>query len=198
MLHWMANVVGAGGFWGVAALMAVENVVLPMPSELIMPLAGYDVARGVTSFWAAVFAGAAGSAIGALPMYAMARLLGRERVRGWIVRHGRWLLLSRRDLDRATSRFDERGSLAVFASQLFPGVRGLIALPAGFSRMNVGLFVATNFAGTLIWCVVLAYAGLELGPSFAKVDGILGPIGWAILGVLTIGIVVAIVWRRSR
>jgi membrane protein DedA with SNARE-associated domain len=196
MLEWIGDLIAAGGVWGVCALMAIENIVLPVPSELIMPMAGYAVSRGSLTMWAVILFGSLGGTLGALPLYYGARFLGRDRGRKWIERHGRWLFITKRQLDRAGKRFDDHGPLAVVVSQLLPGVRGLIAIPAGFSRMNVLLFLATNYAGTLVWCVVLAYLGKLLGSSFPKIDGFLGPTGWVLLAATGIGIVWWMVWRK--
>jgi membrane protein DedA with SNARE-associated domain len=197
MLHWMAHVIDVGGSWGVAALMAIENVVLPLPSEIIMPLAGYVSDRGRMTLWGAIVFGAAGSALGALGLYYPARILGEKKVTAWLDRHGRWLL-RRGDLARAQRQFSKRGAVAVFFSQLVPGLRGLISLPAGFAHMNVVAFVLWNFAGTLVWCVVLAFAGKMLGAQFMKVDNLLGRTGWIILGVLLAGTMAWLVRRRQR
>src|SRR2546423_15400364 len=107
MLHWMAHMIEAAGTWGVAALMAIENVVLPIPSELIMPLAGYAADQGRMSLWGAIVFGAAGSALAALVLYYPARLLGEKRVTSWIDRHGRWLV-QQSALTRAQTHFKAR------------------------------------------------------------------------------------------
>ena len=191
--------IARGGYWGVAALMAIENVILPIPSELIMPLAGYNVATGHLTLVGVIIAGTIGSVLGSLPLYLPARLLGKERVSQWVERHGRWLLLRKGDLAKAHRRFDRgSGFVAVIIAQLIPGVRGLISLPAGFARMNIAAFLLANLAGTLIWCTVLAVAGKLLGSSFMKVDKLLGPTGWIVLAVLGIGGIVWMARRRAR
>jgi membrane protein DedA with SNARE-associated domain len=196
VLEWIGDLIAGGGVWGVFALMAIENVVLPVPSELIMPMAGYVASRGPLTMWGVIVFGSLGGTLGALPVYYAARFLGRDRGREWIERHGHWLLITRRQIDSASERFDKRGPLAVVLSQLLPAVRGLIAIPAGFSRMNVFLFLATDFAGTVVWCVVLAYLGKILGRSFPKIDALLGPTGWALLIAVAIAIVAWMIWRR--
>jgi membrane protein DedA with SNARE-associated domain len=199
MLEWIARLVAIGGYWGVAALMAIENVVLPLPSELIMPLAGYDASKGHLSLWGVIVAGTIGSVLGSLPLYLPARMLGREKVSAFVERHGKWLLLRKADLDKAHARFEDRGGfLAVFVAQLIPGLRGLISLPAGFMRMNVAVFLLANLAGTAIWCTMLAYAGKLLGPEFMKVDKLLGPTGWIVLGVVLVGGGYWMARRRSK
>jgi len=197
MLEWIGDLIAGGGVWGVFALMAIENIVLPVPSELIMPMAGYAVSRGSLTMWGVILFGSLGGTLGALPLYYGARFLGRDRGRQWIERHGRWLFITKRQIDRAGKRFDDHGPFAVVVSQLLPGVRGLISIPAGFSRMNLLLFLATNYAGTLVWCAVLAYLGKLLGSSFPKIDSFLGPTGWVLLAATGVGIVWWMVWRNQ-
>lgn len=196
MLRWIFDVVGGMSYWGVALLMAIENIVLPMPSELIMPLAGFLSARGRMSLLGVIVAGAIGSAVGALPLYAVARRYGKKSVTHWVDRHGKWLFLRGRDLVRASERFERHGGAAVFFSQLLPGLRGLIALPAGFARMQVIFFELTNFLGTLIWCGVLAWLGHLLGANFERVHEVLGPATWALFGALFVGALTWLIHRR--
>ena len=117
-----------------------------------------------------------GAPSGALPVYAVARGAGEERITAWLVKHGKWLLLRQSEVKRASNRFARHGSVAVFFSQLFPGVRGLIALPAGFAGMNAAIFALFNFAGSLLWCAVLAYAGHQLRAHYGVVHRYLGPL----------------------
>jgi membrane protein DedA with SNARE-associated domain len=198
MLRWIVHWVEALGYVGVGLLMAIENVVLPMPSEVIMPLAGFASQRGHMSLWGAILAGTVGSVLGALPLYYAARLIGEKRLTAWIEKHGKWLLLRRRELHKAHDRFERRGAWAVFLSQLLPGVRALISLPAGFARMNVALFALTNFAGTLVWCTALAAAGYALGANYRKVHQYVGPVSWTLLGAAVVGTGVWLVRRRKR
>ena len=184
MLGTIVRLVVALGYWGIGVLMAVENIVLPIPSELIMPFGGFECAVGRLTLAGTILTGTIGSVIGALPVYAMGRVLGKERVTSWVDRHGKWLLLRGRDLTRAGARFERHGGRAVFFAQLLPGVRGLISLPAGFARMNIVLFVATNFAGTLIWCTALALLGFLLGVQYPLVHAYVGPAIWVALGGL--------------
>jgi len=198
MVQWIAHWVGALGTVGVALLMAIENVVLPMPSELIMPLAGFEAAHGDMTLVGVIVAGTIGSVLGALPVYWAARAFGEERIAHWIERHGRWLVLTTADLRRADRRFKARGGWAVVIAQLIPGVRGLIALPAGFAEMNVTLFVLANLAGTVVWCAVLAVLGQELGAHYQRVHDVLGPVGWAVGVLLVAGAAVWVIRRRRR
>ena len=198
MLRWIIHLVGSLSYWGVALLMAIENVFLPLPSELIMPLAGFEASRGRMTLWGVVIAGSLGSALGALPLYWLAHTLGEEWVTHWITRHGKWILLRSSDLRKAQNRFKRHGASAVFFSQLLPGIRGLISLPAGFAGMNVALFLLVNFAGTLLWCGVLAPLGYLLGRNYGSVHKYLGPIGWLLVAGV-IGLAIGwVVRRRTR
>jgi membrane protein DedA with SNARE-associated domain len=197
MLHWIAHAVLSLSYYGVALLMAVENVILPLPSELIMPFAGANTGPGKMTLWGVIVAGSIGGALGALPLYYLAWIFGAERVTHWVERHGRWFLLRRGDLQKARDRFDRKGISAVFLSQLLPGIRGLISLPAGFARMNVFLYLAVNFAGTLVWCAVLAILGRVLGDHYEEIHKFLGPTGWIVLGIVVVGGVAWLFVRKS-
>jgi membrane protein DedA with SNARE-associated domain len=197
MLHWIASTVGSFTYIGVGLLMAIENIVLPLPSELIMPLAGAKTIHGPMTLWGVILAGTIGSVAGAFPVFAAAWVFGPERMTAWADRHGKWLLLKRGDLQRARDKFEARGASAVFLSQLVPGFRGLIAIPAGFAHMNILLFTVANFAGTLIWCSLLAVLGHELGRHFGRIYALLGPVSWLVLGALVLGVPM-LLWMRKR
>jgi membrane protein DedA with SNARE-associated domain len=198
MLHWIATTVGSLSYFGVALLMAIENIILPLPSELIMPLAGARTNHGSLTLWGVILAGTIGSVIGSYPIFAAAWIYGPERVTEWADRHGKWLLLRRGELQKAHHRFEKRGASAVFISQLLPGVRSLIAIPAGFAHMNVLLFTAANFAGTFVWCSVLAILGRELGTHFGRINKYLGPVGWIALGLVLVGVPTWLYLRKRR
>ncbi|MDQ6738542.1 MAG: DedA family protein [Gemmatimonadota bacterium] len=199
MLQWIASLVGAFGYSGVGLLMAMQNIVLPMPSELIMPLAGFETGAGHMTLLGVIIAGTIGSVLGALPVYAFARSVGEKRISSWLDAHGHWILVTGTELRRADARFKRHGVLAVAVSQLLPGARGLISLPAGIAKMNVALFILANIAGTIIWCTVLAIAGHMLGVHFTQVDNLLGPIGWIIIGAIVLLLIaVPVLMRRRR
>jgi len=197
MLSLIVKMVAALGYLGVALLMAIENVVLPLPSELIMPLAGFLAGRGYMSLVGVIIAGTIGSVAGALPVYWLAQKVGEERIAAWVEAHGRWMRIRARDILRANARFASNGGRAVFLSQLIPGLRVLISIPAGIARMNVAWFIVTNLAGTLIWCTLLALAGEELGIHFVAVVHLLRPIVWAVAGIC-LALSAAWVWRRRH
>ena len=198
MLHWIRHLVTSLSYLGVALLMAIENVILPIPSEVIMPFAGFKTARGPMTLFGVIIAGTIGSVLGGFPLYYAGYALGEDRLRRLIERYGKWVLLRAKDLDRAATRFAGNSFLEVTLGQLLPGVRGLISIPAGVARMNVGLFVLANFIGTLVWCTVLAVAGRLLGRNFNQIHKFLGPTGWAVLGILVVALAIWLVRRRIQ
>jgi LPXTG-motif cell wall-anchored protein len=198
VLNWIFHLVTSLNYWGVGILMAVENVVLPIPSELIMPLAGFETLGGRLSLSGVIAAGTIGSVLGALPLYYAGYALGEDRLEKWVERYGKWGLLRGRDIERATERFAGKSFLEVAIGQLLPGVRGVISIPAGVARMNVGLFLLANLLGTVVWCTVLAVAGRLLGASFPKIHTLLGPIGWAILGLSILALAFWLVRRKRK
>src|SRR5687767_9311342 len=135
MFDWIATVIQRLGYVGVAALTFLENLFPPIPSELVIPLAGFVAARGELQIAIVILAASAGSLAGAIVWYAIGRQVGERRLRAWVDRHGRWLTLSANDVDRAQGWFRRHGKAAVFLGRLVPGVRTFVSLPAGFSAM---------------------------------------------------------------
>jgi membrane protein DedA with SNARE-associated domain len=160
--RFIVAVISAGGYAGIVGLMAIESACIPLPSEIIMPFSGYLVAQGRFHLWAVAVAGAVGCNVGSLVAYEVGAWGGRPLVE----RYGRWVLVSRHDLQLADRFFARYGEAAVFIARLLPVVRTFIALPAGVARMNRWRFHLYTFLGSLIWCWVLAYAGLKLGPRY--------------------------------
>ncbi len=197
MLSLIAHFVASLGYLGVALLMAIENIVIPLPSELIMPLAGFLAGRGYMSLPGVIIAGSVGSVAGAIPVYWIARKVGEERVTEWIVSDARWLRIRARDIEAANARFKRHGRRSVFLSQLIPGLRVLISIPAGVAGMDLRWFIVTNLAGTFIWCGALAIAGEELGVHFSAVAHLMRPILW-ISTALAVAVLSVWAWRRSR
>lgn len=198
MADWIMSVISSAGYVGIALLMCLENVFPPIPSELIMPLAGYMSAQDKLSFAGIVIAGMAGSVSGALPLYYLGSKLGEERVKAFADHYGRWLTVSRQDLDRAKRWFDRHGGAAVFLCRLVPGVRSLISIPAGITRMSLAVFLAYTAVGTALWAALLAYLGFYLGNNFSKVSQYLDPVSWAILGLIVVIYVVRVARHKGQ
>ena len=152
------------GYSGVVLLMAIESACIPLPSEIIMPFSGYLVSRGEFNLWLVGLAGAIGCVLGSLVAYWVGMYGGRPLAE----KYGRYLLVSRHDLDLADRWFERYGDVIVFASRLLPAIRTFIAFPAGVARMNLKKFVIYTFAGSLPWCIGLAYVGQRLGEKWDK------------------------------
>jgi membrane protein DedA with SNARE-associated domain len=194
MLDWIIRTMESLGYAGVALLMLLENVFPPIPSEVIMPLAGFIVARGEWSLWGAIAAGTLGSLAGQLPWYLIGRRAGEERLKKWADRHGRWLTVCGQDIEKAHDWFDRHGKRAVLIGRLIPGVRTFISLPAGFDRMGWLPFLGATLAGTVIWTTALVVAGRLLGARYEQVSKVLEPVSWVVLG----GVLALYLWRVVR
>ena len=189
------------GALGVALLMFLENVFPPIPSELIMPLAGYNAARGVQTLWIVILAGSIGSLAGAWLWYAAARRLGPDRMRRLAARHGRWLTMTPEDIDRANDWFHRHGRAAVWIGRLFPTVRTLISVPAGVACMPALEFAVWTSLGTAIWTSALAGLGYVLQAQYTLVEAWLNPLATAIvigLGLIYVYRVVTFDRHRAR
>ena len=197
LVPWITGVISHIGYAGVALLMAIESACIPLPSEVIMPFAGYLVyTHRFRLLWVAT-AGAIGCNIGS----AIAYWVGAYGGRPLIERYGRFVLISRRDLDRAFTFFGRYGGITVFVGRLLPVVRTFIALPAGIARMPQWRFHLYTFLGSWPWCLALAYAGERLGNEWntdPRLKEILHRADAAILVVLFLGIVwfVRTHWRN--
>ena len=154
--------ISALGYSGVVLLMAIESACIPLPSEIIMPFSGYLVSTGELNLWGVAVAGAVGCVLGSLVAYWVGMYGGRP----FIEKYGRYILLSRHDLDIADRWFAKYGEVIVFVSRLLPAIRTFIAFPAGVARMNLSRFVIYTFAGSLPWCLALAYVGQKLGEQW--------------------------------
>lgn len=195
--QWIVNTMTSMGYWGIGLLMFLENLFPPIPSELIMPLAGFTVAKGQMEFVPAVFAGVVGTVLGALPWYYAGKFIGEPRLRHLADRYGKWLTLSGRDIDKANEWFTRHGAGAVFLCRLVPGVRTLISLPAGLNAMPLVPFLLFSTLGTTIWVGFLTFLGLKLGENYALVDQWLAPVSKivAIAIVVTFGLWL---WKRRK
>jgi membrane protein DedA with SNARE-associated domain len=193
---WIVGVISAGGYAGVVGLMAIESACIPLPSEIIMPFAGYLAGTGRFSLVLAATAGALGCNLGSTLAYAVGARGGRKLVERW----GRYVLLDRAELDRADRFFHRFGGPAVFIARLLPFVRTFIALPAGIARMPQLPFQIYTFVGSWLWCYALAYVGFFLGARWATdptLRNVLHRADLAIVGLVVLGIV-WFVWRHFR
>jgi membrane protein DedA with SNARE-associated domain len=186
MTNWIAGFIRDYGYGALAGLMFLENVFPPLPSELIMPFAGYVAARGELHPIGVVVAGSAGSLLGALAWYAVGYWFGIDRLKRFAQRHGRWLTLSADEVDQAQRWFHRFGGVAVGVGRLIPAVRSVISVPAGVARMGLGRFLLWSTVGTTAWSGLLTALGYQLGERFADVERWLQPVSWTIV-VIALG-----------
>lgn len=191
---WVTDVVNTLGYLGVAFLVAVENVFPPIPSEAVLPLAGFVAGRGDANLIGMIVAATAGSVVGAWILYGVAAAIGPVRLRGFIVRFGRWFSVREHHLDRAEAWFDRRANAAVLIGRCVPLIRSVVSVPAGFRRMPLGRFTVLTAIGSLMWNAALICAGAILGERWERVGDFVGLFQGAV--ILAIGGVVALVaWR---
>ena len=198
MFDWITGFLQQSGYLGVLLLMFAENVFPPIPSELVMPLAGFTAARGELNILLAVAAGTVGSLLGALPWYYAGRWLGAERLKGWADRYGRWLTVSPDEVDGAVGWFERHGGKAVLLGRLVPTVRTLISVPAGVTGMGLGPFLAYSAVGTAAWTGLLAGAGYLLEGQYEKVADYLNPVSNVVLGLIALAYLYRVATFRRR
>jgi membrane protein DedA with SNARE-associated domain len=193
---WVRNTVSSGGYPALAGLILAENLFPPIPSELILPLAGFYVGQGEMAFVLAVLAATIGSLAGALLLYAIARFGGRKVV----LRFGKVLRVKESDLDRADDWFDKHGGWVVLVGRLVPGARSLVSIPAGLSEMPLMRFALLTTLGSTVWNCALIGAGWALGEHYDKVGGIVGPVGTAVVGVCALAVLALVIrtYRKRR
>jgi len=186
MFEWIAEWINAAGYTGIVVLMFLENVFPPIPSELIMPMAGFLVSQGEMNLAGVIAAGTLGTILGALPFYYAGKFLGLERLKQWADRYGRWFTVSPADIDESHRWFEKYGIWTVLLCRLIPGVRSLISIPAGINNMHMGQFLLYSTIGSAVWSTVLAIAGYMLGVNYSKVEVYVGPASKVILGAIVL------------
>jgi membrane protein DedA with SNARE-associated domain len=194
MADWITSFISEGGYLAIAALMALENIFPPVPSELIMPFAGAVAARGDLDFALVVVAGSIGSLLGTLPWYWAGARLGADRLKRWADRHGRWLTITGDEIERADRWFDRHGSWAVALGRLVPALRTVISAPAGIMAMPFGRFLLWSALGTTVWTSLLAGIGMMLGDRYDEIAHWLDPVTTVVLA----GAVIGWLWRVIR
>lgn len=177
----------AMGYVGIALLMLIENLFPPIPSEVVMPFAGFQVSQGSMTFIGIMLAGTIGALAGAVIIYYIGYAISEERLREWIRNHGKWLLMDEDDLDSALESFEEHGRIMVLAGRVIPAVRSIISLPAGIERMDLGVFLLYTTIGTIVWNAILGGAGVYLGANWEQVKTWVdryGMVVYVVLGIL--------------
>lgn len=199
LFAFISALIAATGYFGIVLLMAIESACIPLPSELIMPFAGYLVYKGTFNLFLVATAGAIGCNLGSIAAYEIGYHGGRPLVE----RYGRYILLNQRDLDLADRFFHRRGDIAIFIGRLLPIVRTFIALPAGIARMPRLRFHIYTFLGSWPWCLILTYAGMKLAQKMAA-PGVAKAVGSylhkfdAVIVVLIVGGIAWFIWSHWK
>lgn len=194
MVQWLVETIGTLGYPGIFLLMAVESSVIPFPSEVVMPPAGYLVSQGKMNPWLVVLAGGLGSLTGAYANYYGARYLGRPL----LLQYGRFIGLAEAKLDRAEQFFAQHGEISTFVGRLIPVIRQLISVPAGLARMNHARFALYTTLGASIWCAVLAWIGYIIGDNQEMIAAMSRQaVAWALTGCLAL-VAGYLYWQKRR
>ena len=192
MGDWVIRLIDETGYLGIGFLMFLETVFPPIPSEVIMPVAGVRAASGPLTLWGVIASGTAGAMFGNFFWYLLARVGGMKRFRPLIERYGRWLTMDWPDIEKAEKLFGRFGGWIVFLGRLLPTVRSVVSIPAGLLNMRLKSFLIWSTVGTALWSSLLAVAGYWLGNEFENVEKVVGPLSSAIIVL----IVLAYAWRQ--
>jgi membrane protein DedA with SNARE-associated domain len=198
MKEWILSTMDSLGYLGIGFLMFAENLFPPIPSELIMPLAGFSVSQGKMDFALAVLAGVVGTIIGALPWYYAGKIIGEQRIKNLADKYGKWITVSSKDIDKVKNWFDRYGNNAVLFGRLVPGIRTLISLPAGLNEMPLVPFLLYSTIGTTLWVIFLTGAGYLLGNHYERVEDYLAPVSKGVLVLILVAFAVWIFRKKQQ
>lgn len=193
--EWVTDVIDAIGYLGVALLVALESMFPPIPSEVVLPAAGFAAGDGSANVWGMILAATVGSVVGAWWLYLASAAIGRTRLHALVTRYGRWVGVRPHDLVRAESWFDDHSSSAVLVCRCIPLIRSLVSVPAGFRRMNPVTFTVYTALGSAVWNTLLIGAGYALGDNWEQVSDWVGTFQYVVIGAIALGLVWW-VWTR--
>ncbi len=182
----IVSIISTFGYYGIFIAMALESACIPLPSEVTMPFSGFVVSEGTLTLWGITLAGALGNLFGSIIAY----YVGLKGGRPFLESYGRYVLISKKELDTADKWFNKHGDRAVLIGRVLPGIRTYISLPAGIAMMDFKKFVFYTFAGSLPWCFVLGYSGVLLGPKWESLKG------WFHIfdAIIVAGVILAVVY----
>jgi membrane protein DedA with SNARE-associated domain len=187
MRDWIFDLIEASGYFGVGLLMFITQVFPLLPTELVMPVAGYMAGGGGNlNIWGVVLAGTIGSIVGTFPWYFISRKLGRESMQKWLEDHGVWVAFTAEDLEKADRWFERHGHSTIFFARLIPGMREFISIPAGFSVVSFVSFLFYSILGLALWTGFLGGAGFLLGRQWPDIHNYIVVATWIILGAAVI------------
>ena len=196
--EWVLIIMEQFGLLGVTVMMFLENVFPPIPSELIMPAAGFAAAMGKMNLVLVIIAGTLGSVLGALPLYYLGTVFDEKRLFSLAEKYGKYVLVKPSDVTNAQDWFHKYGKTVIFFGRMIPAIRSLISIPAGMARMPMLPFLVLTAIGSAIWTTILAYAGYILGANYDQVEAFIEPISKiVVIVVLCIGAVIAFIRIKS-
>mgnify|MGYP003089968916 FL=1 len=196
--EWVLIIMEQFGLVGVTVMMFLENVFPPIPSELIMPAAGFAAAMGKMNLVLVIISGTLGSVLGALPLYYLGTVFDEKRLFSLAEKYGKYVLVKPSDVTNAQDWFHKYGKTVIFFGRMIPAIRSLISIPAGMARMPMLPFLVLTAIGSAIWTTILAYAGYILGANYEQVEAFIEPISKiVVIVVLCIGAVIAFIRIKS-
>jgi membrane protein DedA with SNARE-associated domain len=211
LANWVQDVINQFGYFGVALLVVIENVFPPIPSEIVLPFAGFvaqqgasavnataDTAQSDTTVIGMMIAATVGSVVGALILYFVSAAIGPERLRGFVERFGKWFGVKSSDLVRAEEWFDRRSVAAVLVGRCVPLIRSIVSIPAGFRRMKLTSFVVLTAIGSAVWNIALIGAGAVLGDQWEQVGEYVGVFQWLVIVAVLVLLVRFVVSRLKK
>ena len=204
LANWVQDVINQFGYFGVALLVVIENIFPPIPSEIVLPFAGFvaqqgsaGVAQSDTSVIGMMIAATIGSVVGALILYVISSAIGPERLRAFVQRFGRWFGVKQTDLLRAEAWFDRRSFVAVLVGRCVPLIRSIVSIPAGFRRMKLTSFILLTAVGSAVWNIALIGAGALLGDQWERVGEYVGVFQWLVIAAILV-LLVRFVYLRLQ
>lgn len=195
---WSEKIMMAMGYPGIFLIMFLECVFPPIPSEVVMPLAGFLVGQGEFNFWLVMLSGTLGSLAGALLLYALGAWADEAILRRWVRKYGKWIQVTETDIDRSMRWFERFGQPVIFFGRMIPIVRSLISIPAGMDHMSMGKFLTFTTTGSVLWNLLLTYGGMLLGEHWPKIIDWLDIYQNIVLGILVILALAVLVWLIYR
>ena len=196
MSEWIINIMEQLGYLGIALLMFLDNVFPPIPSEVIMPSAGFTSAQGQLSLIGVIVAGSLGSLIAAATLYWIGRKISHDALFRWVNQYGKYLFIKTDDVKKALDWFEKYGHRVVFFGRMIPAVRSLISIPAGMSHMPFWKFMTYSTLGTVIWTTFLATVGYYFGNNTALMQQIFSNVGYMIVAIVALFVVY--LWFKKR
>ena len=204
LANWVQDVINQFGYFGVALLVIIENVFPPIPSEIVLPFAGFvaqqgvDAAQSDTTVVGMMIAATVGSVVGALILYFASAAIGPDRLRAFVEKFGKWFGVKPADLVRAEAWFDRRSTVAVLVGRCVPLIRSIVSIPAGFRRMKLTSFIVLTAIGSAVWNIALIGAGAVLKDQWDVVGDYVGVFQWVVVAAIIVALAKFVLSRIKR